>query len=102
MRRNYIESNIEENIELKNQNKIENLPDPISIQEAGSKNYVDNKFIDPTIIKNTSDIDVNDKSITNVRFIEVNIPPELCDQLTSKLYVDVFIRNSVDESSLLG
>ena len=40
---NYLESNIEEDIDLKNQFKIKNLPDPISIGEACSKNYVDNK-----------------------------------------------------------
>ena len=34
---NYIESNIEEDIDLKNQLRIKNLPDPISIREAASK-----------------------------------------------------------------
>ena len=42
---------------------------------------------------------MNDKSITNVKLIEVNHLPEYGDQLTSKLYVDNVIRNSVDESS---
>ena len=31
LRSNYIESNIDENIDLKNQLRITNLPDPISI-----------------------------------------------------------------------
>ena len=44
LRRNYIESNIED-IDLKNHYKINFLPHPISIREAASKNYVDNKFI---------------------------------------------------------
>ena len=48
---NYIDSDIEEDIDLKNQYRIKNLPDPISIREAASKNYVDNKFNDPSIIK---------------------------------------------------
>ena len=34
LRTNYIESNIEEDIDLKNQYRIKNLPDPISIREA--------------------------------------------------------------------
>ena len=34
---NYIEANIEENIDLKNQYRSKNLPDPISIEEAASK-----------------------------------------------------------------
>ena len=51
LRSNYIEANIEEDIDLKNQNRIKNLPGPISIREACSKNYVDNKFNDPSILK---------------------------------------------------
>ena len=51
LRHNYIEAKIEENIDLKNQFRIKNLPDPISKREAASKNYVDNLFIDPSIIK---------------------------------------------------
>ena len=42
LRNNNIESNIEEDIELKNQFRIKNLPDPVSIREAASKHYVDN------------------------------------------------------------
>ena len=51
LRTNYIESNIEEDIDLKNQYRIKNIPDPISITEACSKKYVDNKFNDASIIK---------------------------------------------------
>ena len=51
---NYLESNLEEDIDLKNQYRIKNLPDPISIREAASKNYVDKKFNDPSIIKTTA------------------------------------------------
>ena len=65
LRTNYIESNIEEDIDLKNQFRIKNVPDPISIREAASKNYVDNLFNDPSIIKNNSHIDLNDRNIFN-------------------------------------
>ena len=51
LRTNYIEANIEEDIDWKNQYRIKNLPDPISIREAASKNCVDDKFLDPSIIK---------------------------------------------------
>ena len=34
LRTDYIEANIEEDIDLKNQFRIINLPDPISIQDA--------------------------------------------------------------------
>ena len=37
LRTNYIESNIEEDIDMKNQYRIKKLPDPISIREATSK-----------------------------------------------------------------
>ena len=82
---------------MKNQFKIENLPDPISIREAASKNYVDNLFNDTSIIKNSEHIDLNDRNITNARFIQINQLPQIDSHLTAKLYVD----NSIDESSLL-
>ena len=75
LRHNYIEANIEEDIDLKNQFRKKNLPDPISIKEAASKNYVDKLFNDPSIIKNTEHIDLNDRIITNARFIQVNQLP---------------------------
>ena len=51
LRTNYLESKIEENIDLKNQYRKEHLPDPISIREAASKNYVDNNFKDSSFVK---------------------------------------------------
>ena len=88
LRRNYIESNTEEDIDLKNQYRIKNVPDPISIQDACIKNYVNNLFSDSSIIKNTSHIDLNDKNITNARFIQVNQLPQIDSHLAAKLYVD--------------
>ena len=101
LRTNYIESNIEEDIDLENQYRIKNLPDPISIIEACSKNYVDNLFNDPSIIKNNAHIDLNDRNITNARFIQVNQLPQIDSHLTAKLYVDNAISDAIDESSLL-
>ena len=46
---NYIEANIGEDIDLKNQFRIKNLPDPISIGEACSKNYVNILFNGPSV-----------------------------------------------------
>ena len=96
LRTNYIEANIEEDIDFKNQFRIKNLPDPISIREAASKHYVDNLFNDPSIVKNTEHIDLNDRNITNARFIQVNQLPQKDSPLTAKLYVD----NQIDQSSL--
>ena len=44
LRHNHIEASIEEDIDLKNQYRNKNIPDPISIREAASKSYVDNLF----------------------------------------------------------
>ena len=98
LRTNYIESNVEEDIDSKNQYKIKSLPDPLSIREAASKKYVDNLFMDPTIIKNNSHIDLNDRNVTNARFLHVSQLPQIDSHLTAKMYVD----NSIDESPLFG
>ena len=97
LRSNYIEANIEEDIKMKNHFKMKNLPDPINTQDACSKNYIDKLFNDPSIIENTSKIDVNDRNITNTRFIQVNQLPQIDSHFTAKLYVD----NSIDEPSLV-
>ena len=97
LRTNYIEANIEEDIDLKNQYRIKDLPDPLSIREACSKNYVDNLFNNPSILKNTDHIDLNDRKITNARFIQVNQWPQIDSHLTAKLYVDT----EIDQSSLV-
>ena len=79
LRTNYIESKIEEDIDLKVQLKINNSPDPISIREAASKKYVDSKFDDPSILRSNnpnSDIDLNCKNIINVGLIEVKCSKE--------------------------
>ena len=96
LRTNYKEANIEEDIDLKNQYRIKKLPAPISIREAASKHHVDNLFNDPSII-NTEHIDLNDRNITNARFIQVDQLPQIDSHLTAKLYVE----NAIDESSLV-
>ena len=97
LRTNYIEANIEEDIDLKKQFRIKNLPDPISIREPASKNYVDNLFNNPSILKNTKHKDLNDRNITNARFIQVNQLPQIDSHLTAKLYVDT----EIDQPSLV-
>ena len=89
LRRNYIEANIEEDIDLKNQYRIKNLLDPISLQDACNKNYIDNIF--------KNDIDFNDVKLENIKFVKVNYAPAHPNHLTPKVYVDV----SINESSLV-
>ena len=83
LRTNYTETNIEEDIDLKNQFRIKNLPDPISIREACGTNYVDILFNDPNVLKNTVHIDLNDRNITNARFIQVNQLLQIDSHLTA-------------------
>ena len=76
LRTNSIESNIEEDIDLKTQNRIKKIPDPISIRKAASKIYVDNLFNDPSILKDTTHINLNVRNITNARFLQINQWPQ--------------------------
>ena len=50
-RSNFIEANIEEDIDSKNEYRIKSLPNPTSMGEPVSKDYVDNTFKDHSIIK---------------------------------------------------
>ena len=88
LRTNYIESNIEE-IDPKNLDRIKNLPDPKSIREAASKNYVDNLF--------KNDIDFNDVKSENINFVKVNYQPAVNEHLTPKKCIN----NATDEASLV-
>ena len=54
LRTSFLESNLEEDIHLKNEYRIKKLPDPVSIREGASRKYVDNKFIDPCLKKHRS------------------------------------------------
>ena len=53
------------------------LTTPKTTLEIPAKNHVDNKFKDPSIIKNTDHVDFNDKYINNVHSIKVNSFPTL-------------------------
>ena len=48
-------------------------------------------------MKNTEPFDLNDRKITNARFIQVNQWPQIDSHLTAKLYVDT----EIDQSSLV-
>ena len=89
LRTKYLESNIEEDIHLKNQFRIKKLPDPISIRDACSKNYVDIIF--------RNDIDFNDVKLENKKFVKVNYHPAHPNHSTPKIYVD----KAIDETSLV-
>ena len=100
-RTNYIESNIEENVDLKNQFENKNLPGPKIIRQTCSKNYADNLFNDPSRIRNSAHVNFNDKNFDNVRFVKLNSLPVVREHPTPKFYIDDTISQSVDELSLL-
>ena len=104
LRSNYKEANIEEDIDLKNQYKTINIPEPTNIKDACTKNYADSLFNDHSILRNTAHIDLNDRNITNARFIQFNQLPQIDSHLTANLYVDTqiyqqsIVRNNQDNN----
>ena len=90
LRTNYIEANIEEDIDLKNQYRIKNLPDPISIREATSKNYVDNLIDEVSLVRNNQDNDFDNYNLTNINSITLNKQAENDNEVITKAYVDQF------------
>ena len=99
MRTKYLENNIEEDIGMKNQYRIRNVNDPISIREAVSKNCVENLFNDPSFLKNTAHVEFNDENLDNVRFVKVISLPFVREDLTRKVYVDDAVSHSLNEHS---
>ena len=83
LRTNYIEAKIEEDIIMRNQFKIKNLPCFQENSDAVCKSYVENLFNDSSILKNTEHIDFNERNLTNARFIHVNQRPRNDSHLTA-------------------
>ena len=106
IRANYIESNLEEDIDLKNQFKILNLPNPTLLQDPATKYYVDNKTVDlvpnsefdnTTIVRTNKNNNFNGNTITGCESIYVNRDPQYDLELSTKRYTDTLI----DESSIV-
>ena len=64
------------------------LTSPKTIIKLPTKNYVDKNFNDPSIIRDTAHVNLNDKNLDDVRFIKVSSMPVVGEQLTAKYYVD--------------
>ena len=84
LRTNYIESNIEEDIDFKNQYRSINLPDPISIREAASRNYVDNSIDKSSLVRNNRDNDFGNYNLTNINSITLNKQAENDNEVITK------------------
>ena len=59
-----------------------------TIIELPTKNYVVNKFNDPSIITDTHHVGLNEKNLDNIRFVRVNNMPAVEEHLTPKNCVD--------------
>ena len=90
IRANYIEADIEEDIDLKNQYRIKNLPDRLSITEACNKNYVDNTINELSLVRNNKDNDFGNYNLTNINSITLNKQTENDNEVITKAYVDQF------------
>ena len=96
-----IENILEEDIGIKNQFRIKNLPDAISIREAASTIDVDTLFNDGSIMKDTAHVDLKDKIFADVFFIKIKSLPAIGERLTAKCYADNAVSNSVGEPTLV-
>ena len=73
------------------------IPDPTSIQEAASKNYIDKKCKDPSVTKNAAHVDINDKKLDKVGLVKVISLPAVRERSTPKDCVEQVI----DEVTLM-
>ena len=64
IRDNYIESEMEENINMRNQYYIKNLPNPIDLDDAVNKRYTNSNYLKITDFDNSSIVRNN----TNTNF----------------------------------
>ena len=106
LRANYIESSMEEDIDMKNQFKIKNLPNPTNLQDPATKFYVDSKtnnlvpiseLDNNSIVRNIKNNNFKGNTITGLESIYVNRDPQYDLELTTKQYTD----KSIDVFSLL-
>ena len=104
MRTEHFESNVEEGIDLKNNFRTKTLPNPTSKREPASTKHVDTKFTDPSIIKNTTHVNFNNKYFESLRFIKVNSYPSTChgEHAIAKYYVDQATSICVQGPSLIS
>ena len=90
LRANYIESNIEEDIDLKNQYRIINLPDPTNLHDACNKSYIDKSIDEISLVRNNKDNDFGNYNLTNINTITLTKQAENGNEVITKAYVDQF------------
>ena len=103
LRTNYIEADIEEDIDMKNKYYIKNLPSAIDLDDVISKRYGDTNYLkisnydNDTIVRNNTHTNFNNNTLIGLSSIYLNQDPEFDLQVSTKQYVD----NKFNDSSLM-
>ena len=103
LRTNYIEADIEEDIDMKNQFYIKNLPKPINLDDAISKRFGDTNYLkisnydNDSIVRNNTHTNFNNNTLIGLSSIYLNKDPEYDLQVSTKQYVD----NKFNDSSIM-
>ena len=98
---NYIETNMEEDIDMKNQFYIKNLPNPINSNDCMNKIYADTNYLkisnydNNSIVRIDKNMNFNSTTFTGFDSIYVNRDPIYDTELATKQYTDNII---TDES----
>ena len=87
---------------MKNQYRIKNLPDLVSISEPASKNCVDNKIDESSLVINNQDNDFNNHNLTNIKRITLNKQAKNNNEVITKAYVDQFHQENEHSRRHLG
>ena len=106
VRANYIESSMEEDIDMENQFKIKNLSNPTNLQNLATKSSVASKtdnlvpiseLDNNSIVRNNKINNFNGNTTTGLESVYANRDPNFPLELSTKQYTD----GSIDEQSIL-
>ena len=84
LRTNYLDSNIEGELNIKIHIKIKFLPCLQKSSDAVWKSCLDGGLNHPSLLRNTARVDFNDKSLDNVRLVKINSLPAVQEHLGPK------------------
>ena len=74
LKTNYIEANLEEDIDMKNQYYIKNLPNPINSNDCMNKIYADTNYLkisnydNNSIVRNNTNTNFNNNHFNRIKF----------------------------------
>ena len=95
LKTNYIEANLEEDIDMKNQFYIKNLPSAVNLDDAISKRFGDINYLkisiydSNSIVRNDRNMNFNSTTFTGLNSIYVNRDPIYDTELATKQYTEL-------------